>query len=99
MFAQSKLIELSPAVAPRPVGAAGGVVSVAWAETWALLAEAFELSVAQGVEVTERVRRVGGEEAVRAVAIMRKGSHELVQADELELVEATKRLVRTLEPA
>jgi ABC-type molybdenum transport system ATPase subunit/photorepair protein PhrA len=65
----------------------------------AWLAEAFELSVAQGNDVTERVRRIGGDDAVRAVAIMRKGAHELVQTDELELVAATRRLVRALEPA
>lgn len=65
----------------------------------AWLAEAFELSVAQGAEVTERVRRAAGDEAVKAVALMRKGAHELVQTDELELVEATKRLVRVLEAA
>lgn len=65
----------------------------------AWLAEALELSVAQGAEINAQIRRLGGEEAVNAVAIMRRGAHELVQTDGLRLAEATKRLVRALEPA
>lgn len=65
----------------------------------AWLAEAFELSVAQGADITARVRGIGGEETVEAVRTMRKGAHELVAVDGLALVQATKRLVGALEPA
>lgn len=62
------------------------------------LAEAFELSAAQGMEVKDQLRRLGGDEAVTAVGVMRKGAHEHVRTDRLELVRTTKRLVEALDP-
>jgi hypothetical protein len=74
-------------------------------ETWlagdrsltAWLAEVFRLSVAQGAEITDRVRRLGGDAAVETVSIVRRGAHRLVAADGLRLAEGTKALVRELE--
>jgi AAA domain/AAA domain, putative AbiEii toxin, Type IV TA system len=74
-------------------------------ETWlaedrsltAWLAEVFRLSVAQGAEITDRVRRLGGDAAVETVSIVRRGAHRLVAADGLRLSEGTKSLVRELE--
>ena len=63
----------------------------------AWLAEVFGLSVAQGSEITDRVRRLGGSGAVETVSIVKRGTHRLVAADALHLAEGTKALVRELE--
>jgi predicted ATPase len=63
----------------------------------AWLAEVFGLSVAQGTEITERVRRLGGDAAVETLRIVRSGAHRLVVADSVRLAEGTKALVRALE--
>lgn len=63
--------------------------------TW--LAEALGLSVAQGREIREAVRRLGGESAVEVVDLARRGAHELVAADGQRLAEGARALVRALE--
>ncbi|MGH2968256.1 MAG: hypothetical protein ACRDK0_04205, partial [Solirubrobacteraceae bacterium] len=63
----------------------------------AWLAEVFGLSVAQGSEISDRVRRLGGDAAVDTLRIVKRGSHRLVAADALRLAEGTKALVRELE--
>jgi rRNA-processing protein FCF1 len=65
--------------------------------TW--LAAAFELSTAQGTEITERVRKLGGDDAVDVVGIVKKGSHRLVATDGVRLAEGTRSLVQALEAA
>jgi hypothetical protein len=65
--------------------------------TW--LADAFDLSVAQGAAITERVRQLGGEDAVQTVRLVTKGSHHLVLTDGQQLAEGTRALVRALEAA
>jgi predicted ATPase len=74
-------------------------------ETWlaedrsltAWLAEVFDLSVAQGTDITDRVRRLGGDAAVETVSVVKRGVHRLVTADALRLAQGTKALVRALE--
>ncbi len=63
------------------------------------LAGAFELSTAQGIEITDRVRQLGGEDAVTTVATVKRGSHRLLAVDGWTLAEGTRELVRALEPA
>jgi energy-coupling factor transporter ATP-binding protein EcfA2 len=63
--------------------------------TW--LAAAFDLSTAQGTEITERVRRLAGDDAVDVLSIVRKGRHRLVATDGLRLAEGTRALVQALE--
>lgn len=63
----------------------------------AYLAEAFGLSIAQGREIRETIHRLGGDDAVMAVDVARKGTHKLIQVDGLRVVEGTKRLVHALE--
>jgi ABC-type lipoprotein export system ATPase subunit/energy-coupling factor transporter ATP-binding protein EcfA2 len=63
----------------------------------AWLADAFGLPLAQGKEIRERVAKLGGGGAVQVVDIARRGSHQDVKFDALELVEGAKRLVRALE--
>jgi hypothetical protein len=65
--------------------------------TW--LAAAFGLGVAQGREVTDQVRRLGGEDAVAAVRQANTGAHRLVAEDGLRLAERTRALVRAIEAA
>jgi energy-coupling factor transporter ATP-binding protein EcfA2 len=60
--------------------------------TW--LAEAFGASVAQ---VTDKVRSVGGEDAVKIVAAAKSGSHKPIDGDILTLVRGAERLVTKLE--
>jgi ABC-type lipoprotein export system ATPase subunit len=60
------------------------------------LADALGLSIAQGREIREAVRRLAGDDAVEAVDVARKGAHQLLEIDGLHLVEGTKRLVRAL---
>ena len=62
------------------------------------LAAAFELSTAQGLEINERVRQLGGEDAVVTVTTVKKGSHRLLSVDGQTLAEGTRELVRALEP-
>ena len=45
----------------------------------------------------ERVRRLGGDDAVQTVRVVRKGAHRLVAADGVRLAEGTRTLVRALE--
>jgi ABC-type lipoprotein export system ATPase subunit len=63
----------------------------------AWLADTFELSIAQGADISDRVRRIAGDDAVSALKTMRKGAHGAVNADAVELVRSTKRLVTALE--
>lgn len=63
--------------------------------TW--LAEAFELPVAKGHELRDRIARLGGPGAVRVFELARRGSHDQVDIDALELAEGAKRLVRAIE--
>jgi hypothetical protein len=64
----------------------------------ASLATAFGLTISQGREINTRLRKIGGDDAVTAVRIMRAGAHELVHADSDALIDATKRIVRAIEP-
>jgi energy-coupling factor transporter ATP-binding protein EcfA2 len=63
--------------------------------TW--LAEVFELSHPRGREVEARVKRLAGEDGVRAVRLARKGAHAPVPGDLVELVRGAELLVRALE--
>ena len=54
------------------------------------LAGAFELSTAQGIEITDRVRQLGGEDAVTTVATVKRGSHRLLAVDGWTLAEGTE---------
>lgn len=63
--------------------------------TW--LADAFGLTAAQGIETTDRVRQLGGEEAVRALKLAKIGSHKLVTTDAMALARGVERLVEALE--
>lgn len=65
--------------------------------TW--LADAFELTVAQGNEIAGRVRQLAGDDGVATVRLVNKGAHQLIAADGQQLAESTKRLVRAIEPA
>lgn len=64
--------------------------------TW--LAAAFGLSESQGHEINDRLRRIGGEDAVRAIRDIKRGSHEPVAFDHLALIASTKRIVSAIEP-
>jgi energy-coupling factor transporter ATP-binding protein EcfA2 len=62
------------------------------------LATAFELKDSQGREVDDRLRAIDGEDAVRSVRTIKRGSHELASFDPMTLIETTKRIVRAIEP-
>jgi hypothetical protein len=63
------------------------------------LADTFQLSIAQGAEITATVRRLAGDRGVETVNVARRGSHRLVVADGVRLAEGTRALVRALEAA
>ena len=63
------------------------------------LAEAFGLSTAQGHQISDKVRALGGEEAVETIKTIRKGTHRIVMADGQELARSTRTLVKALEAA
>ena len=66
--------------------------------TW--LAAALDLNTAQGHEVTRAVRNMGGDGAVKAVILARRGAHEPIPDLDLgALTRDTERLVRVLERA
>ncbi|MEZ5123769.1 MAG: hypothetical protein R2736_19725 [Solirubrobacterales bacterium] len=78
----------------------GGAVERVLAEktslhTW--LAAAFELSTAQGAEITQRVRNLAGDDAVDVLHIVKKGRHQLVTTDGLRLAKGTRALVQAIE--
>jgi ABC-type lipoprotein export system ATPase subunit len=61
------------------------------------LAEALGVGRAQGREIREAVRRLGGDDAARVVDLARKGAHERLDVDALQLVQGARQLVRALE--
>jgi ABC-type lipoprotein export system ATPase subunit len=61
------------------------------------LAAALNLTVAQGREIREAIRRLGGDDAVEVVDLARRGTHERLNVDGLQLVQGARRLVRALE--
>jgi energy-coupling factor transporter ATP-binding protein EcfA2 len=61
------------------------------------LAVAFDLSLAQGAEIRERVRQLGGDEAVTVVDWSRNGAHQLLAADATTKTRAAEKLVKAIE--
>lgn len=63
--------------------------------TW--LADAFGLEPSQGLETTDRVRQLGGDDAVEVVKLAKVGSHKALSKDPLDLARGAERLVKELE--
>ena len=63
--------------------------------TW--LADLFELSTAQGEQIREHLRRLGGADAIEVVRLAQKGTHQLVLTDGITLVNSAKALVKAIE--
>jgi len=72
-----------------------GLLQLTSLTTW--LAAAFGYTPAQGHEVTAKVRSLGGEAAVEVLRLSRRGSHEQVVGDPIQLVRGTERLVTAIE--